>query len=67
MRQAAQRAARKRFREAHSDNEEDSDFEMSGKVLFLPLRCSQTGNNKWFAIPALASYNFHSYSSVLRI
>ncbi|XP_042225091.1 protein strawberry notch homolog 1-like isoform X1 [Homarus americanus] len=30
VRQAAQRAAKRRFREAHSDNDEDSDFEMSG-------------------------------------
>lgn len=31
VRQAAQRAAKKRFKDLHSDNEEDSDFEMSGK------------------------------------
>ncbi|KAK3855126.1 hypothetical protein Pcinc_038450 [Petrolisthes cinctipes] len=31
VRQAAQRAARKKFRVAYSDNEEDSDFEMSGE------------------------------------
>ncbi|XP_050724416.1 protein strawberry notch-like isoform X2 [Eriocheir sinensis] len=30
VRQAAQRAAKKRFKDLHSDNEEDSDFEMSG-------------------------------------
>lgn len=47
MRQAAQRAAKRRYKDIHSDNEEDSDFEMSGEdglqcpldSLLGPLEC----------------------------